>query len=68
MTVGKGEPIPDGSHTVTPHLVVRGAGKAIEFYKKAFGAKEIMHCVGPDGHLFAACVGNDASTSAEDSR
>ncbi len=32
---------PDGSHTITPHLIVRGASKAIEFYKKAFGAEEI---------------------------
>jgi PhnB protein len=29
------KPIPDGMHTVTPHLVCAGAAKAIEFYKKA---------------------------------
>lgn len=34
------KPIPEGFHTITPHLVVRGGEKAIEFYKKAFGAKE----------------------------
>lgn len=42
-------PIPPGSHSVTPHLVVRGAGKAMDFYKKAFGAVEIMRMPGPDG-------------------
>ena len=34
-------PIPEGFHTVTPHLVVRGAAEAIEFYKKALGAQEL---------------------------
>jgi uncharacterized glyoxalase superfamily protein PhnB len=42
-------PIPDGFHTITPHLVVKGAAKAIEFYKRAFGAEEIMRMPGPDG-------------------
>jgi len=41
--------IPEGFHTITPHLVVRGANEAIEFYKKAFGAEEIMRMPGPDG-------------------
>lgn len=41
--------IPAGQHTVTPHLVCRGAGKAIEFYKKTFGAVEVMRMPGPDG-------------------
>ncbi len=39
---GKVKPIPDGYHTATPYLIVREAAKAIEFYKKAFGATEIM--------------------------
>ena len=39
-------PIPPGFRTVTPHLVMRGAAKAIEFYKKAFGAEEIMRMPG----------------------
>ncbi len=43
------EPIPEGYHTITPHLAVRGADKAIEFYKKAFGAEEIARMTGPDG-------------------
>ena len=43
------KPIPDGYHTLTPHLVVKDASNAIEFYKKAFGAKEIRRVPGPDG-------------------
>jgi uncharacterized glyoxalase superfamily protein PhnB len=43
------KPIPDGFHTLTPHLVVKGASKAIDFYKKAFGAQEIKRMAGPDG-------------------
>jgi len=35
-------PIPEGFHTVTPHLVVKGGPAALEFYKKAFGAEEVM--------------------------
>ena len=41
--------MPPGSHTVTPHLVIKDAAGAIEFYKKAFGATEIMRMPGPDG-------------------
>ena len=41
--------IPDGFHTLTPHLVVKGASDAIEFYKKAFGAQEIGRMAAPDG-------------------
>jgi PhnB protein len=44
-----GKPVPDGMHTLTPYLTVRDANKAIEFYKKAFGAKELMRAAGPDG-------------------
>lgn len=40
---------PEGVHTITPHLVVRNAEKALDFYKKAFGAKETMRMPGPDG-------------------
>lgn len=43
------KPIPDGFHTLTPHLIVRQAAQAIEFYKKAFGAEEVMRMNGPDG-------------------
>jgi PhnB protein len=44
---------PAGYHTITPYLAIKGAAKAIEFYKKAFGATEIMRLeMGPDtlGH------------------
>lgn len=41
--------VPDGFHTLTPHLVVKGASQAIEFYKRAFGAEEIRRLPGPDG-------------------
>ena len=43
------EPIPQGYHTVTAALTIRGAGKAIEFYKKAFGAQVLDRVDGPDG-------------------
>ena len=42
-------PIPAGHHTVTPHMVLRNSAQAIEFYKKAFGAVEIMRMPGPEG-------------------
>lgn len=43
------KPIPDGYHSVTPTLTIRGASDAIEFYKKAFDAKEVYRFPGPDG-------------------
>jgi PhnB protein len=46
--------IPKGYHTVTPSLVVAGAAKAIDFYKKALGAQEIMRFPGPDGKIMHA--------------
>lgn len=42
--------------TVTPHLVVAGASKAIEFYTKAFGAEEMMRLEGPDGSMWHASI------------
>ena len=48
--------IPEGMHSVTPHLVVAGAAKAIEFYKKAFGAEEQGRLPGPDGRLMHAAI------------
>lgn len=45
----KVKPIPDGFHTVTPYLSVKGAAQAIDFYKRAFGAKERFRMPGPDG-------------------
>jgi uncharacterized glyoxalase superfamily protein PhnB len=43
------KPIPEGYRTVTPHLTVKGAAEAIDFYKKAFGAVELQRMPGPDG-------------------
>ena len=47
----KTRPIPKGYHAVTPYLSVQGAASAIAFYKKAFGAKEIMRMPGPGGTI-----------------
>lgn len=47
-------PIPEGAHTITPYLVVKGATKAIEFYKKAFNAKELEKSALPDGLIMHA--------------
>ena len=47
----KVKPIPAGYHSVTPYLSIRGAAQAIYFYRKAFGAKEIMRMPGPEGKL-----------------
>ncbi len=55
--------IPKGYHSVTPTLTVRGAASAIEFYKKAFGAKEIMRFPSPDGKTIM-----HAEITIEDSR
>jgi PhnB protein len=41
--------IPDGFHTVTPYLAIKGAAQAIDFYKRAFGAQERLRVPGPDG-------------------
>jgi uncharacterized glyoxalase superfamily protein PhnB len=43
------KPVPEGYHTITPHLVVRDAAEAIAFYQKAFGAVENYRLNGPDG-------------------
>jgi PhnB protein len=43
--------IPDGYHTVTPYLIVNGAAAAIDYYRRAFGARELMRFPGPDGRL-----------------
>jgi uncharacterized glyoxalase superfamily protein PhnB len=43
-------------HTVTPHLVCAGAGAAIDFYKKAFGATETSRMPGPGGKLMHASI------------
>ncbi len=47
------ESLPDGLQSITPHLVVKGAAEAIEFYGRAFGAEEIcrLPMPGPDGQM-----------------
>ena len=49
-------PIPHGMHTITPHLVCKDAAAAIEFYKEAFGAVEVVRLPGPDGKLMHAML------------
>ena len=50
------KPIPDGMHSLTPHLVCAGAADAIRFYEKAFNAVEVMRLPGPNGRLMHASV------------
>ncbi len=45
------KPIPEGYHSVTPYLIIKGAADAIEFYKKAFGATELFRFPTPDGKI-----------------
>ena len=45
------KPKPEGYHTATPYLIIRDAARAIEFYKKAFGASEIMRMADPSGKI-----------------
>ena len=42
------KPVPEGYHTATPYLIVRNADRAIDFYKQAFGATELMRVVDPE--------------------
>jgi PhnB protein len=43
--------IPDGYHSVTPYLSIKGAAQAIEFYKRAFSATELFRLVAPSGEI-----------------
>jgi len=45
------KPIPEGYHTATPYLAVDDAAEALEYYKKAFGAKERGRMEAPDGKI-----------------
>ena len=44
-------PIPEGYHSVTPYLILKNAADAIEFYKKAFGAVELLRIPAPGGKI-----------------
>jgi PhnB protein len=46
--------IPQGLHSVTPHLIFDKAAEAIDWYKRAFGADEVSRAVGPDGKIMHA--------------
>lgn len=48
------KPIPENYHSVTPYLIVQGGAKAIDFYKKALGATEIMRFPGPSNTIMHA--------------
>ncbi len=48
------KPIPEGYRSITPYLVVKGANRAIDFYKQAFGATEIMRMPGPNNTIMHA--------------
>jgi PhnB protein len=54
------KPVRDGYHTATPYLTVKGAAAAIEFYTRAFGAKETRRMAGPGGKVMHAeiTIGN----------
>ncbi len=45
------KPIPDGYSSVTPYLIVTGAARALDYYKMAFGATELMRFDGPEGKI-----------------
>jgi len=64
----KANPIPEGMHTLTPHLVCDNAAKAIEFYKKAFGAEEGGRLPGEDGKIMHAMmrIGDSAFMLADE--
>ncbi len=52
--MGQAKPIPEGYHAVTPQLVFQDASKAIAFYEKVFGAKEVVRMPGPGGKIWHA--------------
>ena len=46
--------VPEGHHTITPHLIMNNAAAAIDWYKKALGAEELARAFGPDGKIMHA--------------
>lgn len=48
------QPIPEGYHSVTPYLVLRGGARALDFYKAAFGATEVMRMPGEEDKVMHA--------------
>jgi PhnB protein len=49
--MAKVNPIPEGYHSVTPYLSIKGAAAAIDYYKEVFGATELFRMGGPDGKV-----------------
>jgi PhnB protein len=49
--MSKVSPIPQGYHNITPYLVIKGAAQAIDYYKKVFGATEVVRMNAPDGKV-----------------
>jgi PhnB protein len=45
------KPIPDGYHSVTPYLIIKGAAAALDYYKQAFGATELFRMPAPEGKI-----------------
>lgn len=48
------QPIPEGFHTLTPHIIVKDVAEAIAWYTKAFGAEEVLRLPAPDGSIMHA--------------
>lgn len=63
------KPIPEGYHTATPYLILKDAPRALEFYKKAFGARELMRFADPGGKIGHAeiKIGNSPIMLADES-
>ncbi len=68
MSQSNVKPIPEGTQSITPHLVCAGAAGAIDFYKKAFNAVEVMRLNGPNGSLGHASlqIGNSKFMLADE--
>ena len=62
------KPIPEGFHSITPHVVCQDAVRAIEFYARAFGAEEIFRLTAPGGALIHATlrIGNSMLMLADE--
>ena len=62
------KPIPEGYHSVTPYLSIKGAAAAIDYYKDVFGATELFRMPGPDGKIGHAeiKIGNSPITLADE--
>src|SRR3569623_2570260 len=51
IAMGTVKPVPEGYHSITPYISIRGAAEAIAFYQRAFGAVELYRMPMPDGRL-----------------